>query len=210
MMTTATLFSLTIVMIIMITMWSSPGAVVYSAEEKNMLDNKIREKIIDAVHKEHGWKTNEVRVDEIDRLRHGSCSFYTAGHTVRPLSYQLNYAVLSGDVVVSTSDDQALTKILKACGSDAPAGWWAEVITDFHQELGSGVVLHDARQNAGAVRKVQDAKRDFVPPAFAQEGGGAHKTVKYYLLDPEAFIVYWVEAIENKDGSISVSKKQVG
>ena len=171
------------------------------------MDDKIRDKIIQTVHSEQGWKKEDVRVDEVEDLRRGSCSFYTAGHKVRPLNYQLNYAVLAGDVVISGADDKAVTKILDSCGADAPAAWWADIITRFHKDLGSGVVLENANDNAGAIRKILAAKKEFVPPAFSNDAGG--KTVTYFLLDPEAFIVYTVKATRKADGTVTVNKTEI-
>ena len=70
-----------------------------TVEEKKM-DTKIQDLIIQKVHAEQGWKTDEVRVDADDDLRHGSCSFFTVRHKVRPISYVLNYALLSKDVLI--------------------------------------------------------------------------------------------------------------
>ena len=171
------------------------------------MDDKIMNEIAETVHKEQGWKTAEVRVDEVERLRHGTCSFYTAGHRVRPLSYLLNYALLAGGNIVSLSDDQAPGKILKACGADAPPAWWAEVITRFHRDLGSGVVLTDEKQNTGATRKIEAAKKEFVPPKFSDSAEG--KTVTFQLLEPESFAIYFVKATYAKDGSVSVEKTDI-
>jgi hypothetical protein len=49
------------------------------------MDEKVRQKIAEAAAAENGWKADEVRVDEIDRLRRPACSFYTAIRQVRPL-----------------------------------------------------------------------------------------------------------------------------
>jgi|GEM_PF-3733697 len=171
------------------------------------MSEKLQDLIAQKVHAEQGWKTDEVRVDEVDRLRHGSCSFYTAGNTARPISYQLNFAVLSGDVVVGLSDDKAVSKIVDACGQEASAGWWAEMITRFHQDLGSGIVLLDAKQNLAAARKIDAAKKEFAAPVFGNEAGS--KTVTYYMLEPESFTVYLIKAVKNTDGSVSVNRTAV-
>lgn len=175
-----------------------------AAVEEKKMDEKIVNLIAEDVHKEQGWKTEDVRVDEVDRLKHGSCLFYTAGHKVRPLSYQLNYAVIGGATLVSLADNQAPGKILKACGSDAPPAWWAEIVTRFHQDLGGGVVLADANQNPGATRKIEAAKKEFATPKF--EDSPAGKTVSYYLLEPESFQIFSIRATIAKDGSVKVER----
>lgn len=164
----------------------------------------IHEKIANRVHKDHDWKTDQIRIDDVPELRHGSCSFYVVRHTVRPLSYVVNYAVLSAENVLSDSDDQAASKILNACGSDTPAGWWAEILTRFHPQVAPGIVLQDAKQNFGAMDQIRTAKKEFSPPKFSDDREG--KSVSFYLLEPEEFAVYFVKATRNKDNTITVNK----
>lgn len=171
------------------------------------MDEKIHEKIANIVHKDHDWKADQIRIDEVEELRHGSCSFYAVRHTVRPLSYLLNYAALSSETVLSASEDQAASKILNACGSDASADWWAEIITRFHKEVGPGVVLRDAKQNFGAMNQIKSAQKEFTPPKFSNEAGG--KSVSFYLLEPEEFAVYFVKATRNQDNTITVHKSNL-
>ncbi len=168
------------------------------------MDDSIRLKIANKVHDEHAWKVDEVRVDEVENLRHGSCSFYTAGHNVRPLSYQLNYALLSGDTILSVSDNGAVSRILDACGADAPAAWWAEIITRFHKDLGAGMVLTDSKRNIGAMDLIKKAEKEFMPPKLSDDAG--NKVVSFYLLEPEEFVVYFVKATRAKDSKITVEK----
>jgi hypothetical protein len=175
--------------------------------EGNRMDEKIREKIADKVHKDHDWKTDQIRIDEASELKRGSCAFYTVRHTVRPLSYVVNYAVISGETLLGDSDDHAASKILDACGSDAPAGWWAEILTRFDSEVGAGIVLHDSKQNLGALDQIQTAKKDFAPPEFSQNPNG--KSVTFFLLEPEEFTVYFVKATRNNDKTITVSKSSL-
>jgi hypothetical protein len=174
--------------------------------EGNNMD-AIHEKIANKVHKDHDWKTDQIRIDEVPELRQGSCSFYAVRHTVRPLSYVLNYAALSAENVLGESDDQSASKILSACGSAAPAGWWAEILTRFHPQVGPGIVLQDAKQNFGAMDQIQTAKKEFAPPKFSENSGG--KSVSFYMLEPEEFAVYFVIATRNKDNTITVNKSSL-
>jgi hypothetical protein len=183
--------------------WSCNATTV---EEKRM-DKNIQDKLIDAVHSDFDWKKNEIRIDEVDRLKRGPCSFYTAGHLVRPIAYVPNYAVIGGEQVLNAADKN-VSKILDACGKDAPAGWWAEIITRFHQDLGAGIVLENASENSAAIRKISEAKREFMAPAFGSEKGS--KTISYYLLEPEGFLVFFVKAYKNTDGSVTVERTEVG
>src|SRR5262245_36514380 len=75
------------------------------------------------VREQPDGKRDEVRIDEVEKLRRGSCSFHAVRHKVRPLSYLLNYARV-GDRVIGIADDRAVSTIVKACGTGAPAEWW--------------------------------------------------------------------------------------
>jgi hypothetical protein len=174
----------------------------YSEDKK--MDQKIVEKIAKTVEAQRGWKANEFEIEEEESLNRGSCSFYTALSKVQMLSYLPNYAVISGETVVSIRDKEAVAKILNACGSDAPAGWWAEIVTRYSQQLGNGVVLTDANEFPNAIARIRDAKKEFAPPKFSDEAG--NKTVNFIVMEGEAMLVYFVKATRAKDGSVTVSK----
>ena len=168
------------------------------------MDQKIVEKIAKTVEAQRGWKANEFEIEEEESLNRGSCSFYTALSKVQMLSYLPNYAVISGETVVSVRDKQAVSKILSACGSDAPADWWAEIVTRYSQELGNGVVLTNANEFPNVIARMRDAKKEFAPPKFSDDPNG--KTVSFALLEGEAMLVYFVTATRAKDGNVTVSK----
>lgn len=170
--------------------------------EGTTMDDKLHREIAEAVHSEYGWKLEEVAIDEIERLRRSACSFYTARSTVRPLSYQPNYAVLHGTEIVGVTTGNALENILDACGADASADWRAEIITRFHPDIGGGLVLSNESTRPDIVRKLAQAGKIFTPPAFVN----GRQTVTYLLLDPEAYIVYSVRATRTTAGPVEVVK----
>jgi hypothetical protein len=174
-----------------------------NSEDKKM-DEKIVEKISKIVQAERGWKADEIKIVEEESLKRGSCSFYNVFSRARMLSYLPTYAVISADTIVGLSDDQAVSKILNACGSDAPANWWAEIVKRFSRELGSGVVLSDTDQYQNVIARIRDAKKEFALPTFSDEAGG--KTVSFIVLEGEAMLVYFVKATRAKDGSVTVTK----
>jgi hypothetical protein len=185
-----------------IIMWAVLAISFAANLEDKKMDEKIVEKIAKIIQAEHGWKADEIEIEEEESLKHGSCSFYTAVSNVRMLSYLLNYAVISADTVIGISDDHAVSKILNACGSDAAAEWWAEIVTRFSQELGNGLVLKSDKEHTDAIAIIKDAKREFAPPKFSDDSGA--KTVTYFLLEGEAYIVYLVQATRGKDGNVTV------
>ena len=170
------------------------------------MDQKIVEKITKIIEDQRGWKADEFEIEEEEFLNRGSCSFYTALSKVQMLSFLPNYAMISGETVVSVRDKQAVSKILNACGSDAPADWWAEIVTRYSQELGNGVVLTNANEFPNVIAKIRAAKKEFAPPKFSDEAGG--KTVNFIVLEGEAMLVYFVKATRGKDGSVKVTKSE--
>ena len=58
-----------------------------AAREGSTMNEQVLRKIEETAAKDNGWKVDDVRVEEIERLRRPACSFFSAGHKVRPLSY---------------------------------------------------------------------------------------------------------------------------
>lgn len=171
------------------------------------MDEAVRQKIAAAAHTERGWKPGEVRVDEVERLRRPSCSFFTASHTRRPLPYQVNYALLAGNAVVAISDAKAVETVLDACGESADAAWIAEVITRFHAKLGAGIVLADAGRRPDVVRRLAEAGQAFATPELRNADGGF--TLAFLVLDPESNAVARVEAKRRAKGAVEVVKTKL-
>ncbi len=169
------------------------------------MDDKVQQKIAETARAEYGWKVDEVRIDEVERLRRPSCSFYTAGSTVRPLSYQANYALLPGNQVIGIGGANAAAKILDACSAGASADWWAEIVTRFHPDLGGGIVLSDEEVRPDIVRKLTQAGATFAPPAFGQD----KQSVSFLLLNPETYVLYRVQATRTAGGSVEVVKTKL-
>jgi hypothetical protein len=167
------------------------------------MNEKFR-KIAEAARAEHGWKPDEVRIDEVERLRRPACSFYTVGNTARPLSYQANYALLN-DHVVALGDGSVVARILDTCGPDAGADWAAEIVTRFHRDLGSGIVLSNETQRPDITRKLQAAGKPFLPPAL----DGNRQSLRFLLLNPETYVLYHIEATRTANGPVTVVKTKV-
>jgi hypothetical protein len=174
------------------------AAVTLQATEGRAMES-VEQRIKKDVSVSLGWKANEVRVDPLPDLKRGKCSFFTAAQTVRPIPYMPTYVALDNDALVSGTDPSALAKIYKSCGADAPASWQAEVIDRFHKDLG-GVVVRDEQRDGPAVRKLRSMGKTFTPPTVT----GA--TVSFFMLDPEAFILYAVKAERQADGNFKVEK----
>jgi hypothetical protein len=176
-----------------------------AAGEGTTMDDKVRQKIAEVAAEENGWKVDEVRVDEVEELRRPSCSFYTADHTVRPISYLSNYALLGQQQVLGAGDGSRVGKIIASCSDGAPADWWAEIVTRFHHELGEGVVLQDKETRPEMTRKLAEAGKPFAPPTLDRK---TH-SLSYLFLDPETYVLYHIQARPAPNGSIEVVKGKV-
>ena len=88
---------------------------------------------------------------------------------------------------------------------DAPADWWAEIITRFHQDVGGGIVLTDESVRPDVVRKLAKAGKSFTAPTFDD----SKSSVSFLLLDPEAYIVYSVKATRIPSGKVEVVKTRL-
>jgi len=166
-------------------------------------DKAALKQVAAAAQAELKWAPDEVSIFEVETLRRPGCAVYMVGNARRPVPYQRYYAVLGGTVVSQTSEN-ALAKVLDACGAKAPAQWWAEAVTLFHRELGSGLVLADATTNHGATAVIVAAGKKLTPPERGRDG-----TLHYFLLDPELFAVYEVRARRGPEGVMSLDKSPV-
>ena len=175
------------------------------ASEEFKVDDKVRRKIAEAAAEENSWKVDEIRIDEEQELRRPSCSFYVARHKVRPLSYVRTFALLPDDTVVGIGDGMVVAKVLETCSASAPAGWSAEIITRFDNDLGGGVVLHDENTMTDVTRQLVKAGKTFTPPTSDK----ASQSVSYLLFDPETRVVNRIDATRNASGVIEVSQKEV-
>jgi hypothetical protein len=175
------------------------------AREGSTMNEQVMRKIEETAAKDNGWNRDDVRVEEIERLRRPACSFFSAGHKVRPLSYLSNYALLSGTEIVGSGDGNVVAKIVDSCANGASADWWAEIVTRFHQDLGDGIVLRDEQTRPDIVRKLREAGKTFAPPVLDPQ----RRSLRYLLLDPEAYVLYQVQATRSDSGPIEVVENEV-
>jgi hypothetical protein len=173
--------------------------------ERTNMDDNVRRRIAEAAAAENSWSVGEVQIEENEQLRRPSCSFYVARHKTRPLSYVRNYALLGQQQILGTGDGKSVANILDQCSGDAAAGWWAEIVTRFHEELGGGVVLHDENTRPELTRQFTRAGKTFSGPTLDRQ----NRSVRYFLLNPETRAVYQVEANRNSSGTVAVSKTKV-
>lgn len=145
------------------------------------------QQVVEAAKNEHGWKAEEVRVDEIERLRRGDCAVFTAASNAKMSSFQASYATLKGSVVAGP---KAAATLLASCG-EAPAEWQAEIVARFVPGVGGQVLT--STSNPGALRRIKSSGKTFSEPTVSGQ------VITFFVLDPEAFIVSKVVATVEKD-----------
>lgn len=157
---------------------------------------------------EREWDPSDITVGSVSDLDRGGCAFYRASNEAQLDSQPTHYAVLpDGQVVGSVATDpSALAAVLRACGHDAPAEWWAQVITRFSGEVG-GVVV-DPETAPSAVRKIREAGAEYAPPTLVTDSGST--TVTFYVMHYEEGTPYRVTAVLSGDGTLRVDRSEPG
>jgi hypothetical protein len=160
-----------------------------------------------AVEAQHGWKSDEVLIQEVAQIRMPPCGFFSVSHKTLRMHDALQYAVLGDGRVLSLKDKDAAAQILSACGAGTKpsADAWAEVVARFHPGLGGiGSVVYDRTQAQIAVGRLEAAGKSFAPPSLTSSGGKVQ--VQFYLMNYETGILYLVTAVRGSDGALSVEK----
>ena len=169
------------------------------------MENDAAAKVSQLAQSEHRWQASDTVVQCLARLSAGKCSFFVVSHRRAPQSHNPNYALLPDGDVVSESDPLAATKILNACGSQADAALWAEVIARFHPEAAPGTVLYDAKDARIAAEKAAASGHPVRPPAFSISSS----SVEFFSMNFESLKLYRIQATRRDDGSIEVDKQPV-
>jgi len=157
-----------------------------------------------AVTTDHGWNPGDVQIGSVSRLDRNGCMFYRATNTARLDSQPAEYVALPDGQVVGAGETSAAT-VLQACGKDAPAEWWAQVITRFSDKV-RGVVA-DPETTPSALRKIREAGGEYTPPTLSTDAGSTKIT--FYTMHYEESAPYEVKAVLSSDGTLRVDTRKV-
>lgn len=175
-----------------------------AADGRTAMDKAMRERVVAAAAQAHGWKAADLDVRPNEELDRAGCRFYlvvneTPAHAVG------NYAVLPDHRVagVDVRGNEAAALLLRQCGGDAPADWWASVVTRFSDDIGGLLLTADG--NPFAIRKVREAGATFTPPTLVRADDGAR--LSFFVIDVGIDTPYRVEVTLPAQGPISISSQ---
>lgn len=118
-----------------------------------------------------GWQADDIELVAERRLDHGGCRFHTALRRKTFEAPALALAVLPDGEVVVGDDDASAARVLEACGADAPADWWAEVVARFARGVGGKVVRPS---NAADIEAIGQQGGAYQPPVLDTRGNARH------------------------------------
>ena len=171
------------------------------------MDTSTRDRIAAAAARDHQWKAGDVDVRANEELDKAGCSFFVAVNARQPSHDVGNYALLGDGRIagVDVSGNAAAAELLKACGKEASADWWAAVVARFSNQVGGLVLTADG--NPFAIRKIRDAGVEFKAPSLVRGAGAA--TLTFFTMDIDANQAHQATATLAADGTLSVRTQPV-
>lgn len=160
-----------------------------------------------AAAQQRGWDQGDIEVGRVEKLDRGGCRFYRASNPARIDARPVEFAFLPDGTLVGGDREQAVARagaLLQACGSDAPADWWAQVVSRFAGT--SGVVVDENAPSA--IRRLRKAGIEDHAPSLRRDGDSTVLT--YFSNDYELSRTREVTATLDTQGRLSVESKEIG
>ena len=180
---------------------------VFHMDGSHAMDDSTRDRIVAAAAREHGWKAADVDVRTNEELDKAGCSFFVAVNARAPSHDVGNYAVLDDGRIagVDPTGNAAAAALLKGCGKEASADWWAAVVARFSGDVGGLVLTSDG--NPFAIKRIRDAGIEFKPPSLVRGAGAA--TLTFFTMDVNANQAFLATAVLSEAGTLSVRTQPV-
>jgi hypothetical protein len=187
------------------------GVSLSACSQESMMTNASPSKQPDAVKaavaQQLSWDQGDIEVGRVEKLDRGGCRFYRASNPARTDAAPVEYAFLPDGSLVGGDREQAKASVgalLQACGSEAPAEWWAQVVSRF---AGTGGLVVD--ENApSAIRRLRKAGIQGHAPSLRRDGDSTVLT--YFSNDYERSRTREVTATLDAQGRLSVESKEIG
>ena len=160
---------------------TTAASTAWAAEQRNLsIDNATRTRIVTAaVAANSDWQTADVEVspDGVLDLNRNGCIFMVA---VNPHVWDgiLSRYVLLPDGRIAGVDitgNAAAATVLRLCGQDADANWWAHIIVRLSEAAGAVPVINGVPD---AFAKLVKAGLDVKPPTLTRSEGAT--TVEFF------------------------------
>lgn len=151
-----------------------------------------------------GWNAEDVNVLPYAELDTRGCTFFHVVHKRIMDGPTLEFVVLPDGRVVggdpAKGDGGAAAGVLRACGADASAEWWAEVVTKFSGQA-AGKVVKSAK-NAADVSEIERRGGSFSPPSLQRDGDAAR--LEFFAIEYEPTRPFKVVAHLAADGRLDI------
>lgn len=178
------------------------------------MENAVRTRISAAAAQTGGWHVADVKVKPNEDLDRGGCTFLLAYNTKAVDAFPLNYALLPDGRIagVDLTGMAAATALLRDCGKDADANWWAAVVTRFSGKAGGTPLTADSF--ASQIDVVRKAGIAFKPPTLTRTHGTTR--LEFFSLGVAmpigTYIPYHIVATLPQQGelTVAVSRLQPG
>ena len=175
------------------------------------MDHATHTRIAAAAARSMRWQTADIVVKPDDELDRGGCTFLLAYNSNVHDTFPLHYALLPDGRIagVDLSGNTAATALLRACGKQADANWWARVVTQFSAEAGGTPLTADSF--ASLIDEVRKAGGDFKPPTLTRSAAASR--LEFFSLGTVmpvgGYIPYQVTAILPDQGELTVTVKNL-
>jgi hypothetical protein len=175
------------------------------AEGRTMMSEATRDRIVAAAAKDQHWNAAKVKLMPKEELDRPGCSFYVAVPEDRAVPAPGYFGLLPDGRVagIDVRGDDAAAALLNACGKEAPADWWANVVVRFSGSIGGSVLTADG--NPYGIRKVRERGGSFAPPALSRGPAGAE--LVFFSYDAELQVPYQVHAQLSAEGKLRIDSK---
>ena len=145
------------------------------------------------------WKHEAIEIGTSAELDRAGCRFYRASNPARADARPIDFAVLAdGTIVAGRQQSTDFGRLLQSCGHDAPAEWWAQVVSRFAR-LNGTVVGADSGAGARHLRKA--GVQAFLPEL---DRSGTTTQVVFYLYNFDLAKVFRVVGTLDARGTMTV------
>lgn len=132
-------------------------------------ESSLREQIVASAGKRFGWDAGDVVVQPSEALSTAQCRFFRASNRKIPDAGVVHYGLTNdGSLIDGAQDRPATAEVLRRCGDQADADWWARVVTAFEAQASGRPVTPDDKLS---ISLIDSAGGRYFAPRLSTDGG---------------------------------------
>jgi hypothetical protein len=132
-------------------------------------ESSLRERIVASVAKQFDWDADDIVVQPSEALSTAHCRFYRASNRTMPDAGIVHYGLTDdGSLIDGAHDRHAGAEVLRRCGAQAGAEWWARVVTAFEAQASGRPVTPDDKLSISLIGSA--GGRYFAPRLTTADG----------------------------------------